>query len=53
MHKLRDRPRNTPPIKKMSKGNSFQQGLGMALRVGVELTVAKVLGAHMGFALDK
>ena len=37
----------------MNKGNSFQQGLGMAMRVGVEMTVATLIGAVMGYALDK
>lgn len=37
----------------MNKANDFQQGLGMAMRVGVEMTVATLIGAVMGFALDK
>ena len=37
----------------MNKGNSFQQGLGMAMRVGVEMMVATLIGAAMGYALDK
>ncbi len=37
----------------MKKGNSFQQGLGMAMRVGVEMMVATLIGAAMGYALDK
>ena len=37
----------------MNKGDNFQQGLGMAMRVGVEMMVAIVLGTLMGYALDK
>lgn len=37
----------------MNKGNDFRQGLGMAMRVGVEMMVATLIGAVMGFALDK
>ena len=37
----------------MNKGNDFRQGLGMAMRVGVEMMVATLMGALMGFALDK
>ena len=36
----------------MNKDNNFQQGLGMAMRVGVEMTVATLIGAVMGYALD-
>lgn len=37
----------------MNKGNDFRQGLGMAMRVGVEMMVATLMGALMGFALDE
>lgn len=36
----------------MNKPNDFQQGLGMAMRVGVEMMVATLIGAVMGYALD-
>ena len=36
----------------MGKGNNFRQGLGFALRLGVELMVATMIGALMGYALD-
>lgn len=37
----------------MKKGSSFQQGMSLAFRVGTELIVATLLGALMGYALDK
>lgn len=37
----------------MKKGSAFQQGMGVAFRIGTELIVATLLGSLMGFALDK
>lgn len=34
------------------KDDGFRQGMGMAFKVGIELTVATLLGALMGYALD-
>jgi F0F1-type ATP synthase assembly protein I len=36
----------------MNKGSEFRQGLSVAFRLGIELTVAIVIGALMGYALD-
>ena len=37
----------------MSKNNGFRQGMQIAFRLGTELTVATVIGALMGYGLDK
>ena len=37
----------------MSKGNGFRQGLGIAFRLGIEITIATMIGALMGYALDR
>ena len=36
----------------MSKSSEFRQGLSIAFRLGTELTVAVMIGAVMGYALD-
>ena len=36
----------------MNKGSEFRRGLGVAFRLGTELTVAVMIGAVMGYALD-
>jgi len=36
----------------MSKSNDFRQGLGIAFRLGTEMTVATGLGAVMGYGID-
>ena len=36
----------------MSESNDFRQGLGIAFRLGTEMTVATLLGAGMGFGVD-
>lgn len=37
----------------MNKSNAFRQGLSIAFRLGTELTVAVMIGAAIGFALDR
>ena len=37
----------------MNKNNAFRQGLSIAFRLGTELTVAVMIGAAIGFALDR
>ena len=37
----------------MSKGNGFRQGLGIAFQLGIEITIATMIGALMGYALDR
>ena len=37
----------------MSKSSGFRQGLSIAFRLGTELTVAVMIGAVMGYALDR
>ena len=37
----------------MNKGSGFRQGLSVAFRLGTELTVAVMIGAVMGYALDR
>ena len=37
----------------MSKDNGFRQGLGIAFRLGIEITTATMIGALMGDALDR
>lgn len=37
----------------MSKGSSIRQGIGIAFRLGTELVVATMIGALMGYAMDK
>ncbi len=41
------------PDKLMSKGSSFQQGIGFGLRLGVEMLVATMVGALIGYGLDR
>jgi len=36
----------------MSEGNDFRQGLGIAFRLGTEMTVATLLGAGIGYGAD-
>ena len=36
----------------MSNGDSFRQGLSFAFRLSTEMTVATLIGASMGYALD-
>ena len=36
----------------MNKGSEFRRGLSIAFRLGTELTVAVMIGAVMGYALD-
>jgi len=42
-----------PDILIMNKGSEFRQGLSIAFRLGIELTVAVMIGAVMGYALDR
>ena len=37
----------------MNKGGGFRQGLSIAFRLGTELTVTVMIGAVMGYALDR
>ena len=37
----------------MNKGSEFRRGLSIAFRLGTELTVAVMIGAVMGYALDR
>ena len=37
----------------MNKSSEFRQGLSIAFRLGTELTVAVMIGAVMGYALDR
>ena len=37
----------------MNKGSGFRQGLSVAFRLGTELTGAIMIGAVMGYALDR
>ena len=37
----------------MNKGSGFRQGLSIAFRLGTELTIAIMIGAVMGYALDR
>ena len=43
----------SPDIFIMNKGSEFRQGLSIAFRLGTELTVAVMIGAVMGYALDR
>jgi len=36
----------------MKDDSGFRQGMGLAFKIGTELTVATLLGALMGYALD-
>ncbi len=36
----------------MSESNDFRQGLGIAFRLGTEMTVATLMGAGMGYGVD-
>ncbi len=36
----------------MKDDSGFRQGMGLAFKVGTELTVATLVGALMGYALD-
>ena len=36
----------------MKSDPAFRQGMGLAFKVGIELTVATLIGALMGYALD-
>ncbi|PIQ95931.1 MAG: ATP synthase subunit I [Nitrospinae bacterium CG11_big_fil_rev_8_21_14_0_20_56_8] len=36
----------------MNEGSGFRQGLSIAFRLGIELTVATLVGAGMGYGLD-
>lgn len=36
----------------MNKSDDFRQGLGVAFRLGTEMTVATGLGAVMGYGVD-
>ena len=36
----------------MNKGSDFRRGLSIAFRLGTELTVAVMIGAAIGYALD-
>ena len=36
----------------MKNDPGFRQGMGLAFKVGIELTVATLIGALMGYALD-
>ena len=42
-----------PRYIQMNKGSGFRQGLSIAFRLGTELTVAIMIGAVMGYALDR
>ena len=37
----------------MGKGSSFNQGISFGLRLGVEMLVATMVGALIGYGLDK
>ena len=37
----------------MSKNNGLRQGMQIAFRLGTELTVATLIGALMGYGLDR
>lgn len=37
----------------MANSNGFRQGLGIAFRLGTEMTVATLLGAVMGYGADQ
>ena len=37
----------------MRNDDGFRQGMGLAFKVGTELTVATLIGAAMGYAIDK
>ncbi len=37
----------------MAQDSGFREGMGIALRLGVELIVATFIGVMMGYALDK
>ena len=37
----------------MNKSSEFRRGLSIAFRLGTELTVAVMIGAVMGYALDR
>lgn len=43
---------NIPCQNKMSKGNNFRQGVGLAFRLGTELVVATMIGTLMGYSVD-
>ena len=43
----------SPDIFIMNKGSEFRRGLSIAFRLGTELTVAVMIGAVMGYALDR
>ena len=43
----------SPTHIQMNKGSGFRQGLSVAFRLGTELTVAIMIGAVMGYALDR
>ena len=36
----------------MSESNNFRQGMGIAFRMGTEMTVATLLGGGMGYGVD-
>lgn len=36
----------------MKKGDAFRQGISLAFRVGIELIIATLIGALMGYAAD-
>lgn len=37
----------------MSKNNGFRQGMQIAFRLGTELTVATLIGAILGYGVDR
>lgn len=37
----------------MSKNNGFRQGMQIAFRLGIELTVATLIGTLLGFGVDR
>jgi ATP synthase protein I len=37
----------------MKSDPAFRQGMSLAFKVGIELTVATLIGALMGYALDR
>ena len=37
----------------MSKGSSFQQGISFGFRLGVEMMVSTLVGALIGYGLDR
>ena len=37
----------------MDKGSDLRQGLSIAMRLGIEMLVATLIGTVMGFALDR